>query len=149
MIPSSIKAAMPSALVFPRGVLLISLEAAMDFDQRGKSEDAQARDRDTGFRLWIATGVDMEEPEEGARFRRTAEVKVKVISAQRPVVPPSTVPGYPPRVEFEELTLSPWLDQQRCTGPKNGERHQCRARVAYSLRASGIRAFTGSASAGA
>ena len=49
--------------------------------------------------------------------------------------PASAVPGYPPSIEFDGLTLTPYVDSQRCKGNGN-----CRARMAYSLRADNIRA---------
>jgi hypothetical protein len=45
------------------------------------------------------------------------------------------VPGYPPTVELENLVLVPWVDDGRCKGGA-----QCRARLAYSMRATGIKA---------
>lgn len=76
------------------------------------------------------------DPEAG-KFGRSTEVKVKVVAPQQPVPPPSTVPGYPPAVEFEGLTLTPYVDSQRCKpGRSSGD---CRSRMAYSLRATAAR----------
>jgi hypothetical protein len=51
------------------------------------------------------------------------------------------VPGYPPSIQFDDLTLTPYVDSQRCKGSA-----QCKARMAYSLRATAIRpAFVGAA----
>jgi hypothetical protein len=122
--------------------MLMSIDPVTDFDLRGKVEDDQARDSESGMRMWVVTVIDMEEPE-GGRFRRSAELKVKIPSVQRPVAPPSRVPGYNPLVSFEGLTLTPYLDAQKCTGPRDGGRHMCRARVAYSLRATGMVEFAG------
>ena len=145
MIPNAIKVGVPSEAVFPRGAMVLGVEPETDFDLRGKSDDIQKRDKDTGLRMWVVTVVDMEEPDE-ARFRRTAEMKVKIAAKHRPVPPDSRVPGYPPLVEFEGLTLTPWLDQQKCTGPRDGRPHRCNARVAYSVKASGMREFSSAVS---
>jgi hypothetical protein len=139
-----------SSYVFRSGFLLMSVEAATDFDLRGKVDDAQARDKDTGLRMWNVSGIDMDlmyQPgEEPAGFRRSAEVKVRIMSAQRPVPPAAQVPGFGPVVEFVELTLTPYADTNKCTGPRDGRPHRCGARLAYSLRATGIREFSGLAS---
>jgi len=42
-------------------------------------------------------------------------------------------------VEFEGLQATPYVDSSRCNGEDNG-RHRCRARQAYSLKATGVRA---------
>jgi hypothetical protein len=145
VIPNSIKVGLGSEAVFPRGVLFMGVEAATDFDLKGKTDDIQMRDPVTGQRVWTVTGVDMEEPDESAR-RRTAEVKIKLVAPHRPVPPASRVPGYPPLVEFEGLTVTPWVDRKPCTGPEQGKSHRCWARQAYSMWATGMRAFTGSPS---
>ena len=144
---STIRIPVESSYVLQRGFLLMGLEAATDFDLRGKVDDAQARDKDTGLRMWIASGIDMDlmyQPgEEPVGFRRTAEVKVRIVSAQRPVPPAAQVPGFGPVVEFIDLTLTPYADTNKCTGPRDGRPHRCAARLAYSLRATGIREFSG------
>ena len=70
---------------------------------------------------------------DAARFGRDL-VKVKVIAPVQPVPPESAVPGYPPAVELDGLVLVPWVDDGKCKGGP-----QCRARLAYSMRATGIR----------
>ena len=42
-----------------------------------------------------------------------------------------------------DLTLTPYADTNKCTGPRDGRAHRCGARLAYSLRATGIREFSG------
>src|SRR5262245_51387750 len=131
--------------------MVVGIEAATDFDLRGKVQDAQARDKDTGQRIWVLTVIDMDQmydpDDDSPGFRRSAELKVRVISGQRPSPPPAQVPGFGPVIEFEGLTLTPYADTTRCSGPKDGRPHRCGARQAYSLRATGIRAFSGLASA--
>ena len=65
-------------------------------------------------------------------------VVVKIMDAVRPVPPEATGGTTFRAVEFEGLTVTPYLDDKACSGPKSGERHRCRARVAYSLRATGM-----------
>ena len=119
------------------------------FDLLGKVDDSQARDKETGLRVWTVRVVDIEQPDESVRFLKSSELKVRVASEQRPVPPPSRVPGYPPLVAFEGLTLTPYLDAQKCLGPRRGEAHKCRARVAYSLRATGMVEFVDESSTAA
>ena len=55
------------------------------------------------------------------------------IAADRMPVPPTRQPFEP--VEFENLTVTPYVDNGRCQG-----RGRCNARMAFSLRASGLKA---------
>jgi hypothetical protein len=138
VVPFTLKVPVDSSVVLPAGGLCLGVEPATNFDARGKSEDDQARDKETGERIWVVTVVDLEEPEPTVRFRRSAEVKVRVISARRPEPPPPAVPGYPPLVAFEGLTITPYVDTSRC-GPG---RDKCRGRLAFSLRATAMVAYT-------
>lgn len=134
MVPMTLKVPVPSEYVFPAGALCLGVSPQIDFERRGEA-DNQARDKETGERVWVVRVMDLD-PEAG-KFGRSTEVKVKVVAAQQPVPPPSTVPGYPPAVEFEGLTLTPYVDSQRCKpGRSSGD---CRSRMAYSLRATAIR----------
>ncbi|WP_422773657.1 hypothetical protein ACN28C_12585 [Plantactinospora sp. WMMC1484] len=123
----SLKVPVPFDYVFPAGALCLGVAPQVDFDRRGQGDD-QARDKETGERVWVVRVLDLD-PEAG-KFGRSTEVKVKVVAAQQPVPPASTVPGYPPAIQFEGLTLTPYVDSQRCKASG-----QCKARMAYSLRA--------------
>ena len=113
--------------VFPAGVLLLSVDRQIDFERRGKGDD-QARDKESGERVWVVKVMD-QDPE-----ARQSEVRVKVTSPHMPVPPAPQVEGFPPRVEFVDLTLTPYLDSsRRCSADR------CGSRQAYSLRATGIR----------
>jgi len=131
MIPSSIKIPVPWEYVAPHGAMCLSVEPATDFDKRGQDDD-QLRDKDTGQRVWLVKVLDLD-PEAG-KFGATKELKVKVVADHQPVPPTSMVPGYPPLVEFTDVTLTPYVDSQKCKG--NGSK--CRARQAWSIRASGL-----------
>ncbi|MEJ3748463.1 hypothetical protein WEI85_34915 [Actinomycetes bacterium KLBMP 9797] len=131
MVPLSLRVPVPFEYVFPHGALALGVDAQLDFERRGQGDD-QARDKDSGERIWVVRVMDLD-PEAG-RFGRTTEVKVKVVAPHQPVLPASSVPGYPPSIEFDGLTLTPYVDSQRC---KAGDK--CRARMAYSLRATAIK----------
>jgi hypothetical protein len=141
VVPFSVKVQVRSEVVFPAGAMCMGVEAATDFDLRGKADD-QSRDKETGERVWLVTVIDMEPPDVASKFRKSTELKVRIVAAHRPVPPPSRVAGYPPLVAFEGLTLTPWLDQQKCRAARPGESHQCRARLAFSLKATGMVEFT-------
>ena len=85
-------------------------------------------DKLTGQRVWQCRVVDMDSALEG----RSREVVVK-IAAERTPVPPTRTPFE--AVEFEGLTVTPYVDNGRCTG-----RGRCGARMAFSLRATGLKA---------
>lgn len=130
MVPLSLKVPVPFEYVFPNGALCLGVDVQIDFDRRGEA-DNQARDKDTGERVWVVRVLDLD-PDAG-KFGRSTEVKVKVVGAQQPVPPASSVPGYPPSIAFDGLTLTPYVDSQRCKGAQ-----PCKARMAYSLRAAGV-----------
>jgi hypothetical protein len=127
-IPNAMKVPVPFEYVFSHGALCLGVEPATDFDKRGQADD-QARDKETGERVWLVKVLDLD-PEAG-KFGGSKEVKVKVVAPVQPVPPASAIPGYPPAVEFTGITLTPYVDSQRCkgSGPK------CRARLAWSIRA--------------
>ena len=115
-------------LLFPHGLGVVGAVSALDdFDASTKERKVQARDKDTGLPLWQVDVMDFD-PE-----ARERTFKVKVAAAVQPV-PPEAIEGAPVRpVLLEGLTVTPYLKE---TG--NG-----RARVAYSLRASGLAAPRG------
>ena len=130
MVPSVIKVPVPFEYVFPHGALCLGVEPVTDFDKRGQGDD-QARDKETGERLWVVKVLDLD-PEAG-RFGGSKEVKVKIAAPVQPVPPASKIPGYPPAVEFTDVVLTPYVDSQRCKGGAGV--HKCRARQAWSIRA--------------
>ena len=78
--------------------------------------------------------IEVINPDPEARQRT---VKVKVAATYQPVLPdaPAGSPFVP--VEFEGLTATPWVDASRCNAKETG---RCGARMAYSLKATGVRA---------
>jgi hypothetical protein len=135
VVPSSIKIPVPFAYVFPSGALLLGVDKVVDFD-RLSEDDNQARD-ENGVRLWTVKVMD-QDPEAG-RFGRSTEVKVKIAADEQPEAPagirlPSGVTVTP--VEFANITVTPYSDSVGCRGERKP--HKCRARLAWSIRATGM-----------
>lgn len=126
--------------LLPHGAWLVSnVEAIKDFDRSGMGAEGfvQALDRETGEELWSVTVQSGDVENAPAWLHR---FKVKIRSAERPELPP-LMPGTPFRpVWFDGLTVIPYVDDKTCTGAENGRRHRCRAKVAYSVRATAMRA---------
>lgn len=109
--------------VFPHGAFALDVSAVEDFD-KPQGTDRQTRDKVSGERVWSVRVLDGD-PESR---KGQAELAVKIAAPVQPV-PPETLPGLPFRpVEFDGMTVTPYVDER-------GKR----PRVAYSLRASGMR----------
>jgi hypothetical protein len=135
-VPNGIKVPVPFEYVFPAGVMFMGVEPVTDFDAKSSGvADNQARDKETGDRLWQITVIDNDE--EASKFGRSPAVKVKIPAKYQPVPPSPQVPGFRPLVAFEGLTLTPYVDQQKCRGLSKGP-HKCGGRLAYSLRATAM-----------
>lgn len=118
--------------VFPHGAFLTTegAEAVPDFDRSTRDRFVQAVDKDNGLPVWE---VGVHDPDPEAR-KNERSVNVKIAAEVQPV-PPEALPGLPFRpVEFEGLEVTPYLDTN---GP--------RPRLAFSLRARGMRAPGGDA----
>ena len=111
-------------VVFPFGVGVVGAVSSVDdFDASTKERRVQARDRDTGLPLWQ---VDVMDFDPDARERT---FKVKVAAAVQPV-PPEKVGDLPIRpVMLEGLSITPWIKESGAG---------MRAKIAYSLRATGL-----------
>jgi len=111
--------------VFPRGVFAAGgFEPVRDFDaSKAGGRFVQSKDKNSGLPLWQ---VDVIDPDPEARDKT---VRVKVAAADQPALPapPAGVPFVP--VEFAGLTITPYVSQA--------------GRLAYSLRATGVRALRG------
>ena len=123
----------PFGDVFPAGAYMVGeVEAVEDYDQIKAAKEAgrepgdvQLRDKVTEKRVWSVRVIDADP----LTRRGKSEVVVKISADQQPV-PPAETPGMPFRpIEFEELTVTPYVDD-------NGSR----PRQAFSFRASGIKA---------
>ncbi len=107
--------------VFPLGAFALSLEAVRDFDKSTRDKTVQARDKATGELVWVVEVLD------GDTTSHQKTVKVKIMAPVAPVLP-DPIAGMPLRpVEFEGMAVTPYVDSKT-------------NRLAYSLRASGLRA---------
>ncbi len=118
--------------VFPDGAFAAGkIEMVRDFDRSTADRVVQQIDKHTGLPLWVVEVID---PQEGAR---NLTVKVKITAQVQPVLPPP-VPGSPfTAIEFDGMTATPYVDTSRCQGNGKGK---CAARLAYSFKATGVRA---------
>lgn len=106
--------------VFPQGAFALGVEAITDFETKKPQLD-----KASGLPLWAVEVIDADPEARG----KAKSVKVKVAAPQCPTLP-DEVAGLPFRpVEFEGMSVVPYVDD-------NGRR----PRVAYSLRASGVKA---------
>jgi hypothetical protein len=112
--------------VCPAGAYVVGeVEAVRDFEKSTPERFAQARDKETGELLWSVPVLDADES-----APKSAKTVIVKISAPVQPVPPEAVAGLPFRpVEFEGLTVTPYLDDKR-------------NRVTYSLRARAMRSPT-------
>jgi hypothetical protein len=117
-------------MVFPEGAYAAGkFEMVRDFDRSQGERVVQQTDKHTGLPLWVVEVIDAD-PE-----ARQRTVKVKVAAAVQPVLPPQP-PGSPfTAVDFEGMTVTPYVDSGRCQG-----KGKCAARQGYSLKATGVRA---------
>ncbi len=117
--------------VFPSGAYAAGgVEMVRDFERSKGDLVIQQTDK-AGLPLWVIEVIDAD-PE-----ARQRTVKIKVAATYQPVLP-DTPPGSPfTPVEFEGMTATPWVDAARCKAKETG---RCGARMAYSLKATGIRA---------
>jgi hypothetical protein len=112
------------AAVFPRGVFAAGgFEPVRDFEASQSGRFVQSKDKQSGLPLWM---VDVIDADPAARDKTA---RVKVAAADQPVLPaaPAGLPFVP--VEFTGLTVTPYVNQA--------------GRLAYSLRATGIRVVRG------
>jgi hypothetical protein len=106
--------------VFSHGCFLVpdSFSAVQDYDERTKSRRPSV-DKVTGKPVFQVRVVDMDPELEG----RSRETVVKIVADYMPVNP-TKAPFE--AVEFENLTVTPYINDKN--------------RMAYSLRATGIKA---------
>ena len=113
---------MPFEVVFPEGAYLLGVEPEFEFDQNRRGAKRQAKDLVTGFYVFTAQAVNPVGKGKGAA------PKVKLALPEPPELP-VPAPGQPfAEVEFEGMTATPYIEGE-------GDR----ARIAYSLRATGMR----------
>jgi|SRR5215475_952000 len=113
--------------VFPAGAFVTGpVEPVLDFDAPGTGRRRpQKVDKESGLPMWSVPVLDADE---SARANQRS-LKINVLATHQPV-PPEALPGTPFRpVEFESLTVTPYVAEG-----------SGRPRVAYSIRARGMRA---------
>jgi hypothetical protein len=110
-----------SGVVFPSGAYAAgAFEPVRNFDASTGEKFVQSADKASGMPLWVIEVID------GDPAARVRAVKVKVAAQVQPIVPTGS-PGSPfVPVEFIGLTVTPYVNQA--------------GRLAYSLKATGIRA---------
>jgi hypothetical protein len=112
--------------VFPHGAYVVSeVEPVRDFEKSTRERPVQATDKESGQLVWSVSVLDADP--DARKDAKTVTVK---LSAPVQPIPPEAMAGLPFRpVEFDGLTVTPYVNE-------NGGR----ARVAYSLRATAMRA---------
>ena len=129
-VTAGIRLPVAHADVFPHGCHLVpdSITEAQDWDEVSRTR-SPALDKLTGKRVYHVRVIDLDPALEG----RSREVVVKV-GSDRPPAPPTRTPFE--AVEFDGLTITPYTDTSRCSN----DRARCGARMAFSLRATAIKA---------
>ncbi len=110
--------------VFAHGAYVVGdVEAVRDFDKSSPGKAVQAVDKESGLLVWSVSVLDADP--EARKDMKTVTVK---ISAPHQPIPPEAIAGMPFRpVEFDGLTVTPYVDEKR-------------GRIAFSFRATGMRA---------
>jgi hypothetical protein len=107
--------------VFTHGAFAAGgFEPMRDFDASSGDRFVQAKDKQSRLPVWVIEVIDADPA------ARDKTAKVKVAAPAQPVLPAATagMPFVP--VEFEGLTVTPYVNQA--------------GRLAYSLKAAGVRA---------
>lgn len=113
--------------LFAYGAYVVSdVEPVRDWEKSTRERAVQAVDKESGLLVWAVSVLDADP--DARKDSKTVTVK---ISAPHQPIPPEAMPGMPFRpVEFDGLTVTPYLDDKR-------------NRVAFSVRATGMRAPAG------
>ena len=129
MLSSGVRLPATMADVFPAGCHLVpdSIIEAMDYDE-ATGRRFPAVDKHTGKPVFQCRVSDRDRGLEG----RSREVVVKILADRMPSAPTGAAFEL---VEFEGLLVTPYVDNGRCQG-----KGRCGARMAFSLRATGIKA---------
>jgi hypothetical protein len=129
MLSSGVRLPATMADVFPAGCHLVpdSIIEAMDYDE-ATGRRFPAVDKHTGKPVFQCRVSDRDRGLEG----RSREVVVKILTDRMPAAPTGAAFEL---VEFEGLQVTPYVDTGRCQG-----KGRCGARMAFSLRATGIKA---------
>ncbi|MDF5753033.1 plasmid replication, integration and excision activator [Spongiactinospora sp. TRM90649] len=109
--------------VFPHGCYIVGeVEKVKDFDASTRERFVQARDKQSGEPVWQVAVMDADPALKAAQ----KTVAVKILGSDEPTVPPAA-PGSPfTPVEFDGLTVTPYVNAA--------------GRLAYSIRVRAMRA---------
>ena len=117
--------------VFPDGAYAAGgIEMVRDFDRSSRDRVVQQVDKHTGLPLWVVEVIDAQED------ARQRTVKVKIAAQVQPVLPAPAAGSPFTAVEFDGMTVMPYVDGSRC----DPDSKKCGGRLAYSLKAAGVRA---------
>ncbi|WP_244301643.1 plasmid replication, integration and excision activator [Microbispora triticiradicis] len=110
-------------MVFPHGCYVVGeVEQVKDFDSSTNGRFVQARDKQTGELVWQVAVMDADPTLKPAQ----KTVAVKILAPVQPV-PPAPTAGLPfTPVEFDGVTVTPYVNQA--------------GRLAYSIRVREMRA---------
>ena len=110
--------------VFPFGAFVVSeVEPVRDFEKSTRERPVQQLDKQSGLPVWSVSVLDADP----AARKNEKTVTVKLAAPVQPVAP-APAAGMPfAAVEFDLLTVTPYVDDKR-------------GRVAYALRAREMRA---------
>ena len=118
---------------FMHPLLLVGeVEPRRDFEKSSRDNPVQEVDKESGVRVWEAEVVNTD-PEARKADR---SFTVKIIAERQPVPPESADASGMRPVVFAHLEAMPWLDDRMCSG--KDQPHRCRAKIAWSYRASGF-----------
>jgi hypothetical protein len=117
--------------VFPHGAYATGgVDKVRDFDRSSRENFVQAVDKDSGLPVWSIDVIDNDP--EARKANKT--VTVKIAAKVQPIMPEAPA-GWPfTPVEFDGLTVTPYVNGQ--------------GRLAYSFKASSVRAPSSAGAAG-
>jgi hypothetical protein len=122
-------------------MLVGEVTPSRDFEKSTRDNPVQAVDKETGLRIYEAEVVNTDpEARKGDR-----SFTVKLLADKQPVPPAAPEGQVMTPVVFRHLEAMPWLDDRMCNGKDSP--HRCRAKIAWSYRASGFEDTGGSGSA--
>ena len=123
---------------FTHPLLLVGeVEPRRGFDKSTRDNPVQEVDKESGVRVWEAEVVNTD-PEARKADR---SFTVKIVAERQPVPPESADASGMRPVVFAHLEAMPWLDDRMCSG--KDQPHRCRAKIAWSYRASGFAETSG------
>lgn len=118
--------------VFPNGCVMGAdpVVVVTDFEKRGKGDDQERDKQNPDLRVWAVRVHDLDESLVG----KSREIVVKISA---PVCPTPPVGPFQ-AVEFEGLTVTPWLEEKLMGRDKNGNERK-KSVLKFSFRASGFK----------